>query len=32
MIKKRFSDLPISIFQAVSVAHVKEINMELKND
>ena len=32
MIKKRFVDLPIFNFQAVSVADVKEIIMELKTD
>ena len=32
MIKKRFVDLPIFNFHAVSVANVKEIIMELKTD
>ena len=32
MIKKRFLDLPVFNFQAVSVADVKEIIMELKTD
>ena len=32
MIKKRFIDLPVFNFQAVSVADVKEIIMELKTD
>ena len=32
MIKKRFLDLPVFNFQAVSVVNVKEIMMELKTD
>ena len=32
MIKKRFLDLPVFNFQAVSVADVKEITMELETD
>ena len=32
MIKKRFLDLPVFDFQAVSLADVKEIIMELKTD
>ena len=32
MIKKRFIDLPVFNFQAVSVTDVKEIYMELKTD